>query len=182
MTLDLLIRIFLLIVHTIVQHETAIVHWYWWLEPGLTVFQTSILVLFIVTVVDFVWLYFLFYIVGKFIRLFRRFRWVNSVGSALRKSAFGRRLLGFFGDSRSADPQTAKSSTPVKRRLENLGYTGILIIGTVPLPSFKELGIALSFTPRFRKHGFLFMILGGILKTIGTILFYLGIDRFIRWF
>jgi hypothetical protein len=159
---------------TLFQHETAVVLWYHRFHHYFHNHFTSALEVFIVvSLLDIVFLHLQFMIfrasIDKLSHVAKIHEWLGRIQV---RNWFVKLKPYFVTD---AEKKTAATDSRFRRMISGAGYFGILICAALPGPGFKEIGIVMALTPKYRDHGFAVMYGGGLLKTILTLLIYAGL-------
>jgi hypothetical protein len=163
------------IVLTLLQHETAVAMWYHhFVRYFQNHFTAALEALVIISLLDIAWLYlqFLFFRASfdKLSHVARIHAWLEQI--QLRQ--WFRKVRPYFTDNnKTADPGESR----FRRMIRNSGYFGIFLCATLPGPGFKEIGIVVALAPKYKDHGFVVMYIGGIVKTILTLLIFTGLSK-----
>ena len=170
-----------MVIWTLAQHESAVVGWYTLLLPHFQHWLSTAAVVFvIVSVIDLIWLYCLFFLFKKsfheLIKWYRMRVWVDR----LQHKPWFQRLQKYFNESPQNEAEllhVQPHDSRFKRFIKKSGHLGIVLIASIPSPGLKELGIIMALTPKYRRTGFWLMYAGGIIKTVGTLLVYGGLYK-----
>ena len=169
-----------MIVWTLAQHESAVIGWYTLLLPYFQHWlSTAAAVFIIVSIIDLFWLYCLFYLFKKsfhgLVKLYRVRVWLDRI----QHKPWFQRIKKYFSESPSEEEilHVQPHDSRFKRFIKRSGHLGIVIIAAIPSPGLKEVGIIMALTPKYKRHGFWLMYIGGIIKTTGTLLVYGGLYK-----
>lgn len=169
-----------MILWTLFQHESAVIGWYTLLLPQFEHWLSTVAAVFIiVSIIDLIWLYCLFFLFKKsfheLIRLYRVRVWLDR----LQHKPWFQNIEKYFTESTKEEEvlHVQPHDSRFKRFVKQSGHLGIVIIACIPSPGLKELGIIMALTPKYRRYGFFLMYLGGIVKTTGTLLVYGGLYK-----
>lgn len=168
---------------TLVQHESAVVLWYTTLREYTEHWSQAALASFvIISIIDLGWLYFLFVITDKSLHKLAAVGWVHRLIVRILPTPWFAKLRSFFVKNEPADGAAKldglkSSRSRFKRFVAGSGYIGIATCASLPGPGLKEIGIIMALTPKYKAHGFKIMYVGGMIKTIMTLLVYGGLYR-----
>ena len=169
-----------MVLWTLAQHESAVVGWYTLLLPYFQHWlSTATAVFVIVSVIDLLWLYCLFYLFKKsfqgLLKLYRVRVWIDRI----RHRLWFQEIRKYFTEPKSEDEvlNVQPHDSRFRRFIKKSGNLGIVIIAAIPSPGLKEIGIIMALTPKYKRHGFWLMYFGGIIKTTGTLLVYGGLYK-----
>jgi hypothetical protein len=164
-----------LIFLTIVQHETGVILWYRFFQHRTEPIELAALYAFVaVSIIDLIWLYVLWVVTEKSLTGLSHVAWIHRWMDRQRQKPWIQRVSAWFSKpSDTAEPTVNDSS--FRRMLKKSGYVGIALCAALPAPGIKEVGIIMSLTPRYRRAGFHVMYVGGMVKTIMTMLVYGGL-------
>ncbi len=170
---------------TLVQHESAVVLWYTTLLPFFEHWHHAALAAFaIISVIDLVWLYGLFFVMDKSFHGLARIPVIHRWIERLRTQRWMATVLPFFlksGQVPDKDPLNVRTAgSRFKRFVRSSGYIGIVLCAATPGPGLKEIGILMALTPKYKDHGFKLMYFGGMIKTIMTMVVYGGLYRVLQ--
>ncbi len=170
-----------MILWTFVQHESAVIAWYTLLLPYFKHWlSTAGAVFVIVSIIDLFWLYFLFYVNKKLLRqLIKWYRmrvWIDR----LSHKPWFQKIQKHFQERPHSEAEllhVQPHDSGFRRFIKQSEHLGIVIIAAIPSPGLKELGIIMALTPKYKRSGFWLMYIGGIIKTMGTLLVYGGLYK-----
>lgn len=169
-----------MVIWTLAQHESAVIAWYTLLLPYFEHWlATATAVFIIVSIIDLLWLYSLFYLFKKsfhqLVKLYRVRVWVDRI----QHKKWFQKIEKYFTDSPSEEEilHVQPHDSRFKKFIKQSGHLGIVIIAAIPSPGLKEVGIIMSLTPKYKRYGFWLMYIGGIIKTTGTLLVYGGLYK-----
>lgn len=175
--------LFPLIFTTIFWHEAGVILWFRALESDFGHWTNAAAVtLVIVSVIDFFWLKIMFFLFHTSFQRIGQTAWSHRIIARLEETKWFLRFRGFFV-KKEIDHQTAEipdETSGFKRFIKKTGYWGILFCGSLPGPGVKEIGIIMALTPKYRDRGFMLMYIGGVIKTIMTMLVYGGLYNLIE--
>jgi hypothetical protein len=170
---------------TLVQHESAVVLWYTTLLPFFEHWHHAAVAAFaIISVIDLLWLYSLFFVMDKSFHRLARIPVIHRWIEQLRTHQWFVTIISWFLKNGRADRPDRlaqrTSGSRFKRFLSNSGYIGIVLCAATPGPGLKEIGILMALTPKYKGHGFKLMYFGGMIKTIMTMVVYGGLFRVLQ--
>ena len=178
-----------LFVLVLLQHETAVVLWVRILAPYFTYWMSGYLAAFVVvSICDLFWVYLQFLFFRNSFHWLARFKWVHRMDERLSHRAWYQKLRSYFAKKETpAEVVIHTSDSRFKTFVKQYGYIGIVLCGVLPGPAFKEIGIAMALTPKYKAVGFQLIFLAAMLKTIGTMAVYGGLNSAIeimirKWF
>lgn len=167
-----------LVVVTIVQHESAVVLWYTlmlqrfdhWSSAAGTAFL-------IVSAIDWVWLYCLFFMFRNSFRGLAKIPWIHIILERIQHRRWFIKIQPYFVKKETPEEATAVKAhdSRFRRLVKNSGHFGIFLCGALPGPGLKEIGIFMALTPKYRRTGFWLIFVAGLVKTIMTLLVYGGL-------
>jgi uncharacterized membrane protein len=172
---------------TLLQHETAVVLCYHRLFSYFhNHFSAALEAFLIVSLLDVFWLYLQFLVFRASLDKLSHVARIQTWLARIQLRRWFVRLKPYFVND--TEKKSAAAPSRFKRMVDRAGYFGILICAALPGPGFKEIAILMALTPRYRDHGFAVTYLGGLIKTILTLLIYAGLshaverlfDNFIR--
>lgn len=175
--------LFYMVLWTFFQHETAVAGWFGLLSPFFSHWLTSSVVVFgVVSLIDLAWLYMWFYANRKLIAILMSIKSFRSLMHRAGEKKWLVKFKSFFaapGHGSGSDEvlEVQPSDSAFRRLVKRSGHLGIVLIASIPGPGLKELGILMALTPKYRKHGFLLMYTGGLIKTAGTLMVYGGLHQ-----
>ncbi|MBX7152629.1 hypothetical protein K1X84_13390 [bacterium] len=167
-----------LVIVTIAQHETAVVLWYTLLQQHFDHWSSAAVATFIVvSVIDLIWLYCLFFIFRNSFRGLAKIPWIHAVLERIKHRRWFIKIQPFFVKKEAPEEAAAVKThdSRFKRLVKNSGHFGIFLCGALPGPGLKEIGIFMALTPKYRQTGFWLIFLAGLLKTVMTLLVYGGL-------
>jgi len=169
---------------TIVQHESGVVLWYALLRRvAETDHRAALYAFIVVSVIDLIWLYVLWILTDKSLAGLSHVAWVQRWIDRVKQKRWVRRLSGWFSRPTVPDASTPTRHSRFHRTLRQSGYLGIMLCAALPGPGLKEIGIIMALTPRYRRAGFHVVYVGGLIKTVITMLVYGGLySVFVRFF
>ncbi len=163
-----------LVVITVIQHESGVILWYRKMESLADTQLAAILYSFlIVSVIDLVWLWILWLANKKAVKGLAHVGWIQRWIERKKDKRWFQKLTRAFAAKPSSDIQPTDSR--FRRMLKQSGYVGIALCAALPGPGLKEVGILMAITPRYRRLGFHILYVGGLGKTIMTMLVYGGL-------
>ncbi|MCB0833086.1 MAG: hypothetical protein KDC45_06460 [Bacteroidetes bacterium] len=171
-----------MVLWTFFQHETAVAGWYGLLSPSFDHWLTSATVVFtVVSAIDLVWLYMWFYVNKKAIAALMNVASFRAMVDRLGSRPRFERIKSYFSASHVSESDEVLEIKPTdsnfRRLVKRSGYLGILLLAALPGPGLKELGILMALTPKYKRHGFALMYIGGLIKTTGTLMVYGGLHE-----
>lgn len=160
---------------TVIQHETGVILWYRFFQHRIESIELAGVYAFVaVSVIDLIWLYVLWVLTEKSLMGLSHVSWIHRWMDRLQRQSWIRRLSSWFSKpAESAEP--SEHDSRFRRMLKKSGYVGIALCAALPAPGIKEIGIIMSLTPRYRRAGFHVLYVGGMVKTVMTMLVYGGL-------